>query len=130
MAKRFFGVAVLVILALSAFGLWVTEGDHGRETAVGTAYLIAVGVSLLIVCWGGASPLLSPEVAVPRARRRPGRAVARVLARGRDGRVGGRSRTKTTGRRSSRETCARLPLRAILAAVANHPTTGSADQRT
>jgi hypothetical protein len=53
MAKRFFGVAVLLILALSAFGLWVTEGDHGRETAAGTAYPIAVGVSLLIVSVGG-----------------------------------------------------------------------------
>jgi hypothetical protein len=62
MAKRFFGVAVLLILALSAFGLWVTEGDHGRETAAGTAYPIAVGVSLLIVSVG-ASP--SPSSGCP-----------------------------------------------------------------
>jgi hypothetical protein len=127
MAKRFFGVAVLLILALSAFGLWVTEGDHGRETAAGTAYPIAVGVSLLIVSVGGVAFTLL-GVPVPRGRRRPGRAVARVLARGRDGRVGGRSRTKTTGRRSSRETCARLPLRAILAAIANQRATGSGDR--
>jgi hypothetical protein len=113
MAKRFFGVAVLLILALSAFGLWVTEGDHGRETAAGTAYPIAVGVSLLIVSVGGVAFTL---LGVPVPRGAP--------------EAGGRSRTKTTGRRSSRETCARLPLRAILAAVANHPTTGSADQRT
>jgi hypothetical protein len=66
MAKRFFGVAVLVILALSTFGLWVTEGDHGRETGAGTAYLIAVGVSLLIVSVGGVAFTLARRVRAPR----------------------------------------------------------------
>jgi hypothetical protein len=66
MAKRFFGVAVLVILALSTFGLWVTEGDHGRETGAGTAYLIAVGVSLLIVSVGGVAFTLARGVRAPR----------------------------------------------------------------
>src|SRR5829696_417829 len=67
MAKRFFGVAVLVILALSALGLWVTEGDHGRETGAGTAYLIAVGVSLLVVSVGGVAFTLASGARVPGA---------------------------------------------------------------
>jgi len=35
MAKRFFGLAVLVILALSAFGLWVTEGELAGKPGLG-----------------------------------------------------------------------------------------------
>src|SRR3954452_20227561 len=65
MAKRVFAVAVAVILALSAFGLWVTEGDHGRETGAGTAYLIAVGVSLLIVSVGGVAFTLARGARAP-----------------------------------------------------------------
>jgi hypothetical protein len=42
MAARIFGLSVLVILALSALGLWVIEGEHGSS-----AYLV-VGVSLVI----------------------------------------------------------------------------------
>ena len=43
MAARIFGLSVLVILALSALGLWVIEGEHGSS-----AYLV-VGVSVVIV---------------------------------------------------------------------------------
>lgn len=65
MAKRIFIGAVLAIVALGALGLWVTEGDHGRETGAASAYLIAVGVSLLIVTLAGVAFTLSRRASAP-----------------------------------------------------------------
>ena len=52
MAKRIFLLAVATILALSAFGLWVTE-TRGDETDLASFYLLAVGVALAAVIVGG-----------------------------------------------------------------------------
>jgi len=46
MAKRLFALSVLVIAALVALGLWVTESDDGPETAASGFYLGAVAVAL------------------------------------------------------------------------------------
>jgi hypothetical protein len=53
MALRLFLLALGTILALSAFGLWVTESRGGPETDAASFYLLAVGIALAMVVVGG-----------------------------------------------------------------------------
>jgi hypothetical protein len=53
MAKRLIFLSVLVVLALSALGLVVTESSGGPETEGAAFYLVAVGVALVAVTGAG-----------------------------------------------------------------------------
>ena len=53
MAIRLFPLAVIVILALSGLGLWITETDVLDESAAGAVYLVTAGIALVIVITAG-----------------------------------------------------------------------------
>lgn len=53
MAKRLLLLALPTLVALMAFGLWVTESPGGPETDVASFYLLALAIGLGVAVVGG-----------------------------------------------------------------------------